>query len=121
MPASSPSFWSPPSAERSAGRWPRRAARALERRARAAFPWAAAMQAGLGRLRLAPREFWATTPRELAAAFSGPAGAAMRRGRLDDLMGRYPDTVPDADGGACRASARRGDSGQGAGDGDDGR
>jgi uncharacterized phage protein (TIGR02216 family) len=50
------------------------------------------MYAGLGVLRLPPSEFWAATPREIAAAF---AAADLReapgRGDLDTLMQAYPD------------------------------
>lgn len=45
------------------------------------FPWAAAMRFGLGVLRLAPRDFWSMTPRELAAAMGragDPAGRPTR-------------------------------------------
>lgn len=58
------------------------------------FPWAEAMRLGFGVLRLSSREFWGMTPRELAAALSagGPARAmAPSRGRLDELMRRFPD------------------------------
>lgn len=58
------------------------------------FPWRAAMRFGLGTLRLAPRDFWAMTPRELAAAM----GEAERPGRdhparawLDAQLARHPD------------------------------
>jgi uncharacterized phage protein (TIGR02216 family) len=51
------------------------------------------MHAGLGVLGLAPREFWATTPREIAAAFAAAdTAAAPARRDLDDLMQLYPDT-----------------------------
>lgn len=52
------------------------------------------MAVGLGVLRLAPREFWAMTPRELAAAIDGlcgRAGGPMPRDALDALMRRFPD------------------------------
>ena len=54
------------------------------------FPWDAAMRLGLGRLRLSPREFWAMTLRELAAA-AGPMQAPMSRGELERMMAKYPD------------------------------
>ncbi|MBB5755289.1 rcc01693 family protein [Prosthecomicrobium pneumaticum] len=60
------------------------------------FPWDAAMAFGLGVLRLAPADFWAMTPRELAAAAEGLAGrrpAPMGAAELEALMRRYPDTV----------------------------
>jgi uncharacterized phage protein (TIGR02216 family) len=59
-----------------------------------AFPWAAAMRFGLGVLRLPPREFWAMTPRELAAAWGavmGEGGQAMERPTLEQMMERFPD------------------------------
>ena len=52
------------------------------------------MAFGLGRLRLAPEQFWATTPAELAAAWRafGVAGArAPDRSALAELMTRFPD------------------------------
>lgn len=59
------------------------------------FPWREAMQFGFGVLRLDSRSFWGLTPRELAAAFaahSGPKTAPPRRGALETMMERYPDT-----------------------------
>jgi uncharacterized phage protein (TIGR02216 family) len=47
-------------------------------------------------LRLSPRDFWAMTPRELAAAVRGlapPAPSPPSRAALADLMARYPDGV----------------------------
>ena len=52
------------------------------------------MAFGLGRLRLPPEEFWAMTPRELAAAMAAavaPPRSAPGRGVLDELMERFPD------------------------------
>ncbi|MDX2288551.1 MAG: phage tail assembly chaperone [Hyphomicrobiaceae bacterium] len=54
------------------------------------------MAAGLGVLRLPPREFWAMTPRELSAALTGALGLTggkgqPSRGDLAGLMQRYPD------------------------------
>ncbi|RJF74355.1 rcc01693 family protein [Rhodopseudomonas palustris] len=60
------------------------------------FPWAEAMQFGLGTLRLSPDAFWRMTPRELASALIGARGGVvtpLSRGGLDDLMRRYPDHV----------------------------
>jgi len=58
------------------------------------------MAAGLGTLRLAPRDFWTMTPRELEAALRGAFGAAvsqpMSRGDLSALMTLYPDTTNHA-------------------------
>lgn len=60
------------------------------------FPWATAMEAGLGTLRLAPPVFWAMTPRELDAALRGAFGRAacevsMGRAELVALMAAFPD------------------------------
>jgi uncharacterized phage protein (TIGR02216 family) len=54
------------------------------------------MTAGLGMLRLAPRDFWSMTPRELDAALRGAFGVAMpieapSRDELRRLMEAYPD------------------------------
>ena len=62
----------------------------------APFPWVEAMGFGLGVLRLAPRDFWAMSPRELAAAVSarqgrGAASPPLDRAGLADLMQRFPD------------------------------
>jgi uncharacterized phage protein (TIGR02216 family) len=46
--------------------------------------------AGLGSLKLAPREFWGMTPRELAAAL-GQRPLPMNRAALEDLMKEFPD------------------------------
>jgi uncharacterized phage protein (TIGR02216 family) len=58
------------------------------------FPWRQAMALGFGRLGLSSAEFWALTPRELAAAMEGLFGAGLaplERRTLEDLMTRYPD------------------------------
>jgi uncharacterized phage protein (TIGR02216 family) len=53
------------------------------------------MAMGLGVLGLPPRDFWAMTPKELAAAIRGRTGSgpapAMTRGDLDALLARFPD------------------------------
>jgi uncharacterized phage protein (TIGR02216 family) len=51
------------------------------------------MAFGLGRLRLAPRDFWSMTPRELAAAMSvfAPSNLAPGRADLAQMMERFPD------------------------------
>lgn len=59
-----------------------------------AFPWDAAMAAGLGLLRLSPAQFWALTPRELERALSvlvPPRLAPPGRGTLEALMRAFPD------------------------------
>jgi uncharacterized phage protein (TIGR02216 family) len=57
------------------------------------FPWEAAMRFGLGVLRLPPRDFWAMSPRELAAAWGAVAGGTVAPSRkdLETLMERFPD------------------------------
>ncbi|MEI2735316.1 MAG: rcc01693 family protein [Rhodoblastus sp.] len=64
-------------------------------RAREKFPWREAMRFGLGVLRLAPRQFWNMTPRELHAAAEGlfgpRNGGAPSREKLDALMRAFPD------------------------------
>ncbi len=52
------------------------------------------MAFGFGRLRLSSCDFWAMTPRELAAAVEGVFGAIpapLDRTALDALIARYPD------------------------------
>jgi uncharacterized phage protein (TIGR02216 family) len=49
---------------------------------------------GFGVLRLAPAQFWALTPRELAAAYRALVGerrVAPGRPELEQMMERYPD------------------------------
>lgn len=54
--------------------------------------WAALLRAGVQRLRLTPREFWALTPAELALMLGQSAGVApMARDELDALLKAYPD------------------------------
>lgn len=59
------------------------------------FPWKEAMAFGLGTLKLPPRQFWAMTPRELAAAHEGATGrraaAPLDRAALERLMTMHPD------------------------------
>ena len=58
------------------------------------FPWDAAMRFGFGVLRLPARDFWALTPRELAAAWGavmGDRGGPLERRDLSELMERFPD------------------------------
>jgi uncharacterized phage protein (TIGR02216 family) len=60
----------------------------------AGFPWRQAMAFGFGQLRLPSAEFWAMTPRELAAAVEGRFGRTrepLDRPTLDALIARYPD------------------------------
>ena len=58
------------------------------------FPWRQAMAFGFGQLHLSPQDFWAMTPRELAAAVEGVVGVLptpLDRAALDALMVRFPD------------------------------
>tara|TARA_R110000868_G_scaffold12110_7_gene58717 strand:- start:13053 stop:13241 length:189 start_codon:yes stop_codon:yes gene_type:complete len=59
------------------------------------FPWARAMELGLGHLRLSSAAFWAMTLPELAAALGGAglheARAAPSRQTLDALHKKFPD------------------------------
>ncbi|MDE2444796.1 MAG: phage tail assembly chaperone [Alphaproteobacteria bacterium] len=54
------------------------------------FPWGRLMQLGLGHMRLAPSEFWRSTPREILAACGAPPQPMLRQ-NLDELMERFPD------------------------------
>jgi len=61
----------------------------------ARFPWRGLMALGFGRLALSSADFWAMTPRELAAAAEGLFGRRQPpadRASLEALMRRYPDT-----------------------------
>jgi uncharacterized phage protein (TIGR02216 family) len=53
------------------------------------FPWAELMELGFGRLRLAPRDFWAMTLKELHAAL--PKREPMSRADLEALIQQFPD------------------------------
>jgi uncharacterized phage protein (TIGR02216 family) len=58
------------------------------------------MAFGLGVLRLTPRDFWAMTTRELAAAIDGVTGRAgrlapMTRAELAALMQAFPNRRAD--------------------------
>ena len=55
------------------------------------FPWAEFMFAGLGLLRLSPRDFWAASPREIAAAFPRAGCETPGREDFEKLMQRFPD------------------------------
>ena len=57
------------------------------------FPWRRMMELGLGVLRLAPNDFWAATPREIAAAFPAPLANSLARADLDSLMNQFPDAA----------------------------
>lgn len=54
------------------------------------------MAAGLGLLRLSPKDFWSMTPREFERAISAFSGAALPPLLRDDLaalMRAYPDAT----------------------------
>ena len=71
------------------------------RRADTAFPWDTAMQFGLGVLRLAPSQFWAMTPREIAAAMRARQGSVpepIDKATLAALNDAFPDLSPEAKG-----------------------
>jgi len=60
----------------------------------AGFPWEEVMAFGLGRLGWPPDQFWAATPREIAAALQAHRrreGRPTDRAGLDALMAAYPD------------------------------
>ena len=58
-----------------------------------AFPWDAVLALGLGTLRWRPRDLWAATPRELAAALglTRPRAEAMPRAAFERLLAAHPD------------------------------
>ncbi|MEH3118293.1 MAG: phage tail assembly chaperone [Methylorubrum populi] len=58
-----------------------------------AFPWDAVLALGLATLRWRPRDLWAATPRELAAAagLTRPAPEALGRSDFDRLLAAHPD------------------------------
>ncbi|HEV7251244.1 MAG TPA: rcc01693 family protein [Shinella sp.] len=60
---------------------------------RAAFPWEAVLHAGLCRMRLSAKDFWAMTPRELGFALGvlRPSPAVPGRQALAALMQAFPD------------------------------
>jgi uncharacterized phage protein (TIGR02216 family) len=53
------------------------------------------MTAGLGLLRLSPADFWAMTPRELAAALdlAGRSGGGLSRVDLQRMIAAFPDSL----------------------------
>lgn len=58
------------------------------------------MAAGLGLLRLSPKEFWAMTLREFDRAmsvFAPDSAGAPARGELAELMRAFPDVIPRGD------------------------
>jgi uncharacterized phage protein (TIGR02216 family) len=62
--------------------------------------WAGLMRAGLGELRLTPREFWQLSPVELRIMLGADATRApLTRARLEELAAAFPDHTkgPDHD------------------------
>jgi len=59
------------------------------------FDWPALMRLGLGHLRLAPDQFWALTPAELALIAGLDGARVMDRSGLAGLMAMYPDKGDD--------------------------
>ena len=57
------------------------------------FPWDAFMRAGMGVLKLSPKDFWAATPREIASAFPRKDHAPPPRAAMDQLMQMFPDEM----------------------------
>ncbi|MFZ2101984.1 MAG: rcc01693 family protein [Oricola sp.] len=58
------------------------------------FPWEAAMAFGFRAMRLTPAEFWAMTPRELAAAmraFGHGMHAPPGREEMEAMIKSFPD------------------------------
>jgi uncharacterized phage protein (TIGR02216 family) len=55
------------------------------------FPWGRLMRFGLGTLHLSPKEFWRSTPRELAGAFGPAPPQPLLRQNLNSLMEQFPD------------------------------
>ena len=49
------------------------------------------MRFGLGTLHLSPKEFWRSTPRELAGAFGSAPPQPLLRQNLKSLMEQFPD------------------------------
>lgn len=60
--------------------------------------WPGLMRAGIGGLRLLPRDFWSLTPGELRLMLGiGAAVPPLTRARLAELAAAFPDKE-DADG-----------------------
>jgi uncharacterized phage protein (TIGR02216 family) len=55
-----------------------------------AFPWDDALAVALGPLRWRPRDFWAATPREFAAAL-GRRPEPLSRAAFERLLAAHPD------------------------------
>jgi uncharacterized phage protein (TIGR02216 family) len=62
--------------------------------------WPGLLRAGLGELRLLPRDFWGLTPAELRLMLGRSlAVPPISRARLNELAAAYPDSVKgQADG-----------------------
>jgi uncharacterized phage protein (TIGR02216 family) len=56
---------------------------------------------GLGILGWSPRDFWAATPREFAAALGHRSrSAALSRAEFEHLLAAHPDLAPSLDPGS---------------------
>ena len=61
------------------------------------FDWAGVMRAGIGGLRLLPRDFWGLTPAELMLMLGvGPTAARIDRARLEQMVREFPDLAKGA-------------------------
>ena len=56
-----------------------------------AFPWDDALAFALGRLGWSPRDFWAASPRELAAALGRRRPEPLSRAAFERLLAAHPD------------------------------
>jgi uncharacterized phage protein (TIGR02216 family) len=64
--------------------------------AKSSFPWAELAQIGFGELRLSPKAFWASSPRELTLAVQAKQkmfghAAPLERQSMTKLMADFPD------------------------------
>ena len=63
---------------------------------KAGLDWPGLMRAGLGGLRLLPRDFWALTPAELAMMLGDPATTRpLGRSALEALRRQWPDQIAE--------------------------
>lgn len=56
-----------------------------------AMPWQELMRLCIGQAGWRPADFWAATPREVAALFAPPPAGPLNRADFDRLANRYPD------------------------------
>ena len=70
-----------------------------EKKGRQILPWQDLMRIGLGQLKLTPKQFWNTTPRELKCDIEGELNAfigdglhnPLSKSNLEKLMKKFPD------------------------------